>query len=122
MTTGTKNILLLNAVTLLAAVIAVATFGHGVETKLKCGALAFAFTSLGLTPPLVIQKLFSHGAARQLVVVLWRFPVLLLAAWTIRYVDVEERNCFITALLACYFISLTLESWLLVRGVRDNAQ
>lgn len=95
-----------------------ATISHGVSTSSRPAIVAALVTLFGTLPPLMFASWFSNGAANQLAVIAWRFAIMLPAlAIAFRYVD-GERKCYLIALLACYFVALPLESWLLIRDVR----
>lgn len=97
-----------------------ATISHGLVSGPWPAISAALITLLATLPPLYFTRLLSNGAANQLAVVSWRLAIILPAvALATKYVD-DERKCYLITLLACYFISLPLESWLLIRDVQRN--
>lgn len=82
--------------------------------------IAIGLTLAGYLPPLWISTWNHLGAARQIAVVLWRFGLLLPALLLAKQWEGVERNCFLYTMLACYFVALPLESWLLVRDVKRS--
>lgn len=119
MTTPFKNSLLITLLIALAAWISYgATINRGVNSEFKPAAVAALVTMLATLPPLYFTRLLPNGAANQLAIVAWRIAIMLPAlAIAVRYTE-DERKCYLIALLACYFISLPLESWILIRDVR----
>jgi len=83
---------------------------------------AVAIILVACLPPLAFSKLLSIGPACQLVIIGWRFGILLPALLLLRYWDGDERKCFLVALMACYFVALPLESWLLIRDLRQSSE
>ncbi len=76
----------------------------------------------GCLPPLWFSRWFQQGAAAQLAVVAWRFASLMPALVVLRRLEGPERNCFMYTMLACYFVALSLESWLLIRDAQRQQQ
>ncbi len=114
-----RNALIISVLVTAAAWISyLATISHGFSPHPKPAVVAALVTLMGTLPPLFFGRLLSNGAANQLAVVAWRIGIMLPAiAIAARYAG-EERKCYLIALLACYFVSLPLESWLLIRDVR----
>jgi hypothetical protein len=68
-----------------------------------------------ILPSVIWRNLILHKGIRHLVAIGWRLPMsfaslLLLVCW-----EGLQRKCFLWALVTCYFVSLTLESWLQIR-------
>ena len=119
MTTPFKNALLIALLITLAAALSYrATISHGISAGPKPTVVAALVALMATIPPLYFTRLLSNGATNQLAVVAWRMAIMLPAlAIAVRY-TADERKCYLISLLACYFISLPLESWLLIRDVR----
>lgn len=97
-----------------------ATISHGVHSSAKPAVVAALVTLFATLPPLYFTRLLSNGAANQLAIVAWRIAIMLPAlAIAARYAG-DERKCYLIALLVCYFVSLPLESWILIRDVRRH--
>ena len=111
----TRNaLLLLFAVVLVASISYIATISHADSPRPTI--MAGAITLFGVIPPLYLGQALPNAAARQLAVVAWRMAIMLPSVIVATRFEDHERNCFLTALLACYFVALVLESWLLIRG------
>jgi hypothetical protein len=91
-----------------------ATISHGWEQVFRPVATATGVTLFGLVPPLLMSKMMQNAAAKQLLVVAWRLGIMLPAlVLATRFLE-EERKWYLNSLLACYFVALPLESWLLI--------
>lgn len=115
-----------NSLILLVAVLTAAVLAH-LATISRVGPVAASPATTaalvmagGFISPLWISPKLSNGAARQLFFVAWRLGILLPAVALSGWWDGEERKCFITVLLACYFVALPLESWLLIQEARES--
>lgn len=97
-----------------------ATISHGVAVGPKPAWVAALVTLFATIPPLYFTRLLANGAISHFAGMAWRiaimFPAVIIAT---RYVA-EERKSYLIALLACYFVALPLESWILIRDVRRN--
>ncbi len=97
-----------------------ATISHGVVVGPKPAWVAALVTLFATLPPLYLTRLLANCATNQFAGMAWRiaimFPALIIAT---RY-EAEERKCYLIALLACYFVALPLESWILIRDIRRN--
>jgi hypothetical protein len=71
-----------------------------------------------LVPPLWFEFCLGRSVAAPTAVVAWRLGVLLPAVLFSASQAEPTRKCFQYTLLACYFIALPLESWLLSRYTR----
>jgi hypothetical protein len=101
---------------------AIATFNHGYRDVVWPSLVATIGTWLAVAPGQWVTRLVSNGPAKQLAIVVWRLMILLPClviggAW-----DGDARKCFFITLLACYFVGLPLESWLLIRDVRRQRE
>ncbi len=116
----TKALLVALAVSLSAWISYRATISHGSAMSAQPAQVAALVTLLATLPPLFFTRLLRNGATNQFAVIAWRmgmmFPALTIAT---RY-EGQERKCYLIALMACYFVALPLESWLLIRDVRRN--
>ncbi len=114
-----RNVLLLTAAVGLATWAArLATISHGYTASQNPFVLAALVTLFGTVPPLLLAGLLRNGAANQLLVVAWRLAIMLPALALATRLEGDERKCYLIALMACYFVSLPLESWLLIRDAR----
>jgi hypothetical protein len=73
-----------------------------------------------ILPSVIWRNLILHKGIRHLVAIAWRLPIsfamlLLFVCW-----EGLQRKCFLWALLTCYFVSLTLESWLQTRQANSK--
>lgn len=121
MNTPFKNALVITLLIVAVAWVSYrATIRHGVDPNPKPAAVAALVTLFATLPPLYFTRLLSNGAANQLAVVAWRIAIMLPALAIAGRFAGDERKCYLIALLACYFVSLPLESWILIRDVRRN--
>ncbi len=121
MGTPLKNSLLIAVLVATAAWLGYrATISHGASCSPKPAVIAAMIVLFGALPPLYFGRLLSNGATKQFSIIAWRIAIMLPAlVLAMRYVDVE-RKCYLISLMACYFVALPLESWLLIRDVRRN--
>jgi hypothetical protein len=110
---------------LLLIVIAVSAVGccvafirSGKPYDLTSVAIAAAAVAVALIPPLWLEDWMASVAAAPLATVLWRLGVLLPVILYSTYKIEPARNCVQVTLLACYLMTLPLESWLLIRQSR----
>lgn len=121
MNTPFKNALIITVLIAAAATISYrATISHGVDSNSKPVVVAAVVTLFATLPPLYFTRLLSNTAANQLAIVAWRIAIMFPAVAIATRYTADERKCYLIALLACYFVSLPLESWLLIRDVRRN--
>lgn len=81
-------------------------------------AIATLVVGVAMVPPLWIDFWMGRAVAAPLASVVWRLGILLPAAlWSGHQMD-PARNCVQVTLLACYLMTLPLESWLLIRQSR----
>ena len=115
-----RNVCLITLLVCLAGGLSyLATISHGTSHAAAPAAMATAATLFGILPPLCFGRLLPNGAANQLAVVAWRLAIMLPALAIAWRFDGAQRNCFLMTLMACYFVGLPLESWLLIRDVRQ---
>lgn len=81
-------------------------------------AIATIAVAAALIPPLWIEFWMGSVVAAPLATVLWRLGVLLPVILYSSYKIEPARNCMQVTLLACYLMTLPLESWLLIRQSR----
>lgn len=79
---------------------------------------AVLWTMAACLPPFWFPFFGLKDASFQLGVTAWRLGTSLLAVAFSRVLLEGERNYYLTALMACYFVALPLESWLLIRNAR----
>lgn len=116
-----KNALVVALLIVLAAWISYrATISHGFVARSQPAVIAALVTLFATLPPLYFARLLPNGAANQLAIIAWRIAIMLPALAIAARYTADERKCYLIALLACYFVSLPLESWLLIRDVRRN--
>ena len=101
---------------------AIATFNHGYHAAWWPSLVATVGTWLGVAPGLWVAGRVSNGPAKQLAIVVWRLMILLPCLVIGNTWDGDARKCFFITLLACYFVGLPLESWLLIRDVRRQRE
>jgi hypothetical protein len=106
------------ALAIAAAASYVATISHGIQSRPWPALIAALVVAFGTLPPLFFGRLFGNTAANQLAVVAWRMGIMLPAVAIALRFGQGERKCYLMALLTCYFVSLLLESCLLIRDVR----
>lgn len=75
---------------------------------------------LAIIPSVVVRNLVLHDGIRHLAAIAWRFPSALATSLLVSQFDGAQRNCFLITLVTCYFITLTLESWLQIRQVQTQ--
>ena len=95
-----------------------ATINHGSHVTPRPAMVAAFIVCLAALPPLVAGGFLSNGAANQLLIVAWRMGIMLPSLTVASRYVAAERKYYLITLLACYFVSLLLESWLLIRDVR----
>ncbi len=109
------SLLLATSVACVAVVVSIATFGHASRScMLYCG-LAALWTATAAITPIWLESLIFNGGTFQLAVVAFRLITMLGAFVVAGTFAIEERKYFLTTLMACYFVALPLESWLLAR-------
>ncbi len=101
------------------AVTLVATFSHRWTELVEPAVIAWLATLGGLLPPLFVFPWVRFGPARPMLLTTWRMLVLLPTVWAAAWWEGDGRNCFLAVMMACYFIALPLESWLLIRRLRS---
>ena len=84
------------------------------------GVFAGCLNFIAFVIPSWIATSFRNGSARQLTISAFRIATLLPSIGFASWWAGAERNYFLTALLACYFVALPVESWLLIREVRRD--
>ncbi len=114
------SLILTSAIGCVAGVVYVATFGHGPTSAAKLGALAAAWTAIAAVVPIWLERFIFNGGTFQLAVITWRLMTMLGAFVIVPTFPAEARNYFLTSLMACYFIALPLESWLLARNATSR--
>ncbi len=85
-------------------------------------ALATFAVMVALVPPLWLETLTRLKVAGPLVTVMWRLGVLLPVILITTQQTEPVRNCMLGTLLACYLMTLPLESWLLIRQSSESGQ
>ena len=110
------SLILVGAISCVAAVVYVATFGHAPPRAANYCALAAAWTATAAIVPIWLESLIFNGATFQLAVISWRLMTMLGALVVVQVFPAEVKKCFLTTLMACYFIALPLESLLLARN------
>ena len=101
-----------------AGITYVATNDHAGGTGNSPITIAALVTLFGTIPPIWIGPILTNGAARQLFVVAWRLGALLPGVFLADHWEGPERKSYLIALVACYFVALPLESWLLIRDAK----
>lgn len=95
---------------------------RGMAVDLQSVALATLAVAVALVPPLWFEYFARLKVAGPLATVMWRLGVLLpVIAYTTQQTE-PVRNCMQGTLLACYLMTLPLESWLLIRQSSSSRQ
>lgn len=95
---------------------------RGMSVDSRSVALATVAVAAALVPPLWFEHLAQLKVAGPLATVMWRLGVLLpVIAYTTQQTE-PVRNCMQGTLLACYLMTLPLESWLLIRQSSSSRQ
>ena len=115
-----ESLVIAVATALTAAVATLATFSHAPHVDPWPAIAAATSVLFALLPPLYLRRQLSNGAARQMAVIAWRLPAMLASLLLANQWDGLSRKCFIAALMACYFVTLPLESWLLIRECKPS--
>jgi hypothetical protein len=105
----------------IAAVACCTVFGYRMAGKacdIRGVAIATLAVMAAMVPPLWLEFLTVRPVAAPLATVAWRLGILLPAALWSTYQLEPARNCVEVTLLACYLMTLPLESWLLIRQPR----
>lgn len=113
-----EALLLPLSIALAATAVRLATFSHASPVDVWPTLAAAGAVALSCVPGPYFRAVFSNGAARQLAAVAWRLLTMLVAFGLAGWWEGAARNCYLTTLLACYFVALPLESWLLIRQCR----
>lgn len=109
------SLLILIAISCAALAVYVATFSHAPPTAGSYFVLAAVWTATAAIAPIWLESLINNGGTFQLAVVTWRLMTMLGAFVIAGTFPSEVRNYFLSTLMACYFVALPLESWLLAR-------
>lgn len=118
---GSASLWIAVSVAVTATVSYLATINHGTQVSSRPAVVAACIVCLAALPPLFAGRLLSrlrNGAANQLLIIAWRMGIMLPALAVASRYEAAERKYYLVTLLACYFVSLLLESWLLIRDVR----
>jgi hypothetical protein len=113
--------LLVAAILLTGAICYVATISHNVHNRWIYVTVSATLVLFATVVPMWFERVITNGAAFQLGVVAWRMGTLLPALYFARLLDEPARNCMLITLMACYFVALPLESWLLALKAQNNA-
>ncbi len=114
----TKALLIALAICLSAWISYRATIGHGIAVSPQTAQVAALVTLFATLPPLFFTRLLPNGATNQFAVMAWRMGIMFPALTIVTRFEGDERKYYLIALMACYFVALPLESWLLIRDVR----
>ncbi len=112
------SLVLALAISLTSTAVYVATFSHGTINGVPYIALAALASLIATVTPIWLERLIINGGTYQLAVIGWRMGTMLMALALASLFPLPARNCILTTLLACYFVTLPLESWLLARRTR----
>lgn len=106
----------------LAAVLGavIATNGRIELLCLRSASAAAACCLVVFIPAIAVGNWHFFGANRFLASLAWRFPTSLASILAAGGFVGVPRNCFVAALLTCYFVGLLLESWLQIRQCRRS--
>jgi len=109
------SLILVSIIGATAVAVYLATFRHAPARARPFYALAAMWTATATVAPIWLESLIFNGATFQLAVVTWRLMTMLGAFVIAGALPSEVRNYFLSTLMACYFVALPLESWLLAR-------
>ena len=109
------SVVLVSFIGATAATVYLATFSHAPTEARPYYALAAIWTATATVAPIWLESLIFNGGTFQLAVVAWRLMTMLGAFAIAGSFPIEIRNYFLSTLMACYFVALPLESWLLAR-------
>lgn len=94
------------------------------QSRMDCDGVSVAMATLAvalaLVPPLWLECLAGTTVAAPVATVAWRLGILLPVILYSNYQTEPARNCAQVTLLACYLMTLPLESWLLIRQSRSR--
>ncbi len=117
--------LILHSTYLIVLLVATSAITFFVMSRLRMScdwqsvALATLSVAVAVVPPLWIETVLGPMVAAPIAGVLWRLGVLLPVVVLSTYKLEAARNCVQVTLLVCYFVTLPLESWLLIRQTRQ---
>ncbi len=103
------------AIGVTAVIVYLATFSHAPAIARPYFMLAAMWTATASIAPIWLESLIFNGGTFQLAVITWRLMTMLGAFVIATVFPSELRKYFLTTLMACYFVALPLESWLLAR-------
>jgi len=109
------SLMLVSIIGATAATVYLATFSHAPTRAHPFYVLAAMWTVTATVAPIWLESLIFNGATFQLAVVTWRLMTMLGGFVIAGALPSEVRNYFLSTLMACYFVALPLESWLLAR-------
>jgi hypothetical protein len=112
------SLILMLAIALTCAGLYLATFNHGTACQPRFIVLGGLATMSATILPIWLERWIFNGAAYQLLVVGWRMGTMLFALALASQFPLDARNCTAMTLLACYLVTLPLESWLLALRTR----
>ncbi len=95
---------------------------RGMQADPQSVAIATLAVAAGLVPPLWFERLAPLKVAGPLATVMWRLGILLPVIAITTQLAEPVRNCMQGTLLACYLMTLPLESWLLIRQSSSSRQ
>lgn len=98
------------AVALAGLSVGVATFNHVGPVAILPSTTAAVLVILGFIPATWIARYGSLGPGRHLLATGLHLGILLPAIVFLDHWQADQRKCFVLALLACYFVALSLES------------
>ena len=93
----------------------VATYGRSdlsLTVPVVFAALAGCMT---IVPSVVLRNLIIGKGFRHLMAIIWRLPISFAMLALLMNDPTEQRKCLVIAFMTCYFVTLTLESWLQIR-------
>jgi hypothetical protein len=111
--------LLLGLIVIVAGLTVVGFRMAGMMCEVRSVAIATLVACIALVPPLWLEIFIGPSVAGPTAVVFWRLGVLLPAVLFTTYQIEPSRKCCQVTLLACYLVTLPLESWLLIRQTRQ---
>ena len=98
----------------------IATYGRTGQWTAMPMLLAAMAGCATIQPSVLWRNLVLTKGLGHLLAILWRLPVACLSILLMLKFQGEQRICFVWALMTCYFVTLTLESWLQTRQANSR--
>ncbi len=93
----------------------VATYGRSDVSLAVPVVLAALAGCMTILPSVILRNLILDKGFRHLMAIIWRLPISFAMLALLMNNPTEQRKCLVIAFMTCYFVTLTLESWLQIR-------